>query len=146
MSESSQAWAPLKKEFDERALCYTRIENRADPGTPDVNVHIPNKGDVWIELKYVPEIPAELSSTISVGLRREQYVWLWKASRAGRRCYVIARIGPHYSLWDSLEVWEQLKRPCMWEYLVHNGLMFASASRVVTFLINGLASSAISAW
>lgn len=127
--ERSLVWTPLRREIAKRGLDVQRFEDKFTPGIPDLNVHIPGRGDVWIELKY-----ANHSNPIAIGLRREQYIWLRSAALAGRLCYLIARAGEWYA-WDDIKSWEMAKHPCsgilqracccvhspaeMIEYLIH---------------------------
>lgn len=128
MSESSRAWAPLKKEFDRRGLHYTRIENSADPGTPDVNVHI-NGRDHWIELKYIDH--AE-SGMVNLELRREQYIWLRDGARAGRNCCLVARLkSDRWLLLADEAGWELAKHSTHWNLLLSAGCLVNTADLFV---------------
>src|SRR5271165_5724617 len=110
MAESKLCWAPLKNALDRSKLHYVRIENRAEPGTPDLNVCLADRQEIWIEMKHIPVAPASDSSAIEIGLRREQFIWLQKASRAGRTCLLLARIGKDWYIWRDALSWEMAKK------------------------------------
>lgn len=106
-SESSSAWSILKRELDRRNWIYDRIENRVVLGMPDVNVHVPQVGDLWVELKFV-RVP--LGKRVNVGLSKEQFNWLCQNTQAGRRAVLVARIGMHWYKWDTPAGWRLAKQ------------------------------------
>ncbi len=107
--ESSLVWTPIAGEIKKRGWHAQRFEDKAAVGIPDVNIHIPNFGDVWLELKYV-DTPAPSSKVIDIGLRREQYIWLKEGKEAGRDCRLVARIGDMWYFWRDTKSWELCKR------------------------------------
>jgi hypothetical protein len=110
--ETRLVWQPLKKELDRLKYHYVRLENRqSGPGTPDLNVHFPRIGDVWIELKYA-KIDSE--GYVDLGLRPEQYVWMYKASTSGRRVYLVARVNDQWYVWKDFSVWKLAKKRAYW--------------------------------
>lgn len=142
-TEKTTVWHPLKKEFDRLHWHYQRLENQAvAPGVPDVNVHIPDNGDVWIEMKHVEIFPA-LEASINLGLRREQYIWLRAAKEAGRSCYLLARIGapgvrypePNWWLWEDPEAWALARYSCSWEHIKTLGQGFIDLASLTAFLL-----------
>lgn len=124
--EASLTWAPLQKELIKLNWHYQRLEDKLALGVPDLNIHIPNGPDVWLELKYAncPKDPT--LGSIEIGLRREQYIWLRNARRAGRICYLLARAGSSWHLWGQQEDWEAAKHPCPWFAIKRNSRMYLS--------------------
>lgn len=115
--ESSIVWAGLKKELDQRRWAYQRIESKVCLGIPDVNIHVPGRGDVWVELKYVARAGRSPSSLVDVGLRIEQYNWMKENQLAGRKVYLVAKVGDLWYLWCNANSWEMAKRPSPWKLL-----------------------------
>jgi hypothetical protein len=79
---------------------WQRLEDAFAVGLPDVNVHVPGYGDLWIEVKNVTEdrLPKRRSTPVRPGLRPEQVIWLHKAQDAGRIVCVLIRV-PGLWLW-----------------------------------------------
>lgn len=102
-SEKASVWRALKLELDRRGWAYDRIENKVNLGMPDVNVHVPEVGDFWIELKFcrTPD------NQISLGLRKEQRNWLIEAHQAGRRVVLLARVGKEWWAWSNEVAWRK---------------------------------------
>ena len=122
--ETKMAWHPLKREFEHLNWDNLRIDAL---GIPDVNVHVPKVGDVWIELKYVsspPRYPA--TGTIEIGLRREQFIWMRDARRAGRKVLLLARIGAVWYSWEDVESWELAKHSNPWKALLRKATVYMS--------------------
>ena len=67
-----------------------------------------------MELKYVSIASDDAEVSLEIGLRKEQYLWLRKAKRAGRRVCLLARVGKFWYIWDTEEAWDLAKRPSQW--------------------------------
>jgi len=124
--ERRLVWAPLKRALDELHWHYQRIEDKLTPGIPDVNIHTP-RGDVWVELKYAKL----LGATITLGLRPEQYLWLRAGLQAGRRCYLLARVGCFWWIWNDLLSLERSKHNCCWSLLRRRARRFDTPGEAI---------------
>lgn len=77
-----------------RPLDACAVENRADPGTPDVNCVVG-----WIELKQVPRWPARASTPLRVPtFTSQQRAWLRDRRAAGGGAWVLLRVGTDWLL------------------------------------------------
>lgn len=129
--ETKYVWHPLKRELDKLGWDYDRLENGAGLGMPDLNIYVPKievgfdgkiKGDVWAELKYLTgPIPKALNTRVSLGLRPEQFIWLQRAKRAGRKVYLVVRIGDKWWYWDDIPSFERAKWGTLWSELKVTG-------------------------
>ncbi len=113
-SERRNSWPRLKAELDKRRWHYQRIEDKLTPGIPDLNIHVPGQGDVWIELKYLDTLPRTDNNKVTIGLSREQFIWLRDASQAGRTVWLMARIGRDWYGWKDVDSWNLAKHPNPW--------------------------------
>lgn len=115
MSESKNVWKPLKEAFEKRDWPADRIENSVVPGMPDLVVsirssiarHFRNTRECFIELK---EAEVEENGSVSLGLRREQFIWLRAARSQNRFVLLIARIGVGWFVFDTLTGFEMAKK------------------------------------
>ncbi len=83
-----------------RGLHWTRVEGALTPGIPDINMCY--KGvEAWIEAKEVDSWPKRSSTIVNIGLRPEQRIWLEERAEAGGRCFVLAKIGNEWFLWNG---------------------------------------------
>lgn len=133
MPESREVWHPLRDLFKEMDWHATRFEQL---GIPDVNVHIPTNGDIWIELKHVPNPPVKASSGIEIGLRKEQYIWMKEAKKAGRNVWLLALVGAEWWAWDDARAWELAKHRNSWSEIQRYGRMFRSHRDFIVHLIS----------
>ncbi len=127
--ESRLVWTPLKEQLVKRRWPHQRLEDKLTPGIPDVNLHVPDGPDVWVELKYVVDAPV-----IEVGLRPEQFIWLRDGARAGRVCYLLARVEATWCLWADERSWELAKHPCQREAMMHRANRFHHPDEILSFL------------
>ncbi len=136
--ESRLAWGPLKVELDKLGWHYQRLEDKLTPGIPDLNIHIPKRGDVWVELKCIslPLYPIIINTKICIGLRPEQYIWLRDAAKAGRKCCLVARIGPVWYIWNDAASWEMAKHLCCSKTMLAMGTKLVTAATVLTVISN----------
>ncbi len=116
-SETSSVWIALKKEFKKNRWDHIRLENKVSLGLPDVNVHVPGVGDVWMELKFVREVDDQ----VNLGLRKEQYNWMVSAHKAGRRVLLIAKAGGIWYCWSTPLAWLMAKSLSDWQELAQLG-------------------------
>jgi hypothetical protein len=101
MNEANSTWKPLRTALVAVRWHFQRLEDAITRGIPDVNIHLPGGPDWWLELKCTVSGP--------VTLRPEQYVWLLKASAAGRKVGVLVRYGPRWYLFTSPARWKALR-------------------------------------
>lgn len=114
-SESKLTWHPLRKVLTVKGWVYQRIEDRSTVGVPDLNVHVPGVGDVWIELKHHARIPVR---SINLGLSQQQYLWLRSNQLAGRLCCLLCRVGSLWCLWTDIESYKLATQSTPWTKLV----------------------------
>jgi hypothetical protein len=82
----SRFWKKLRKQFPSGHI--VRVENPANPGTPDVNACIEGV-EFWSEQKQVPKLPKQASTPVFTGcLRPEQVLWHVLRNRAGGRTFI----------------------------------------------------------
>lgn len=75
-----------------------RVENPVCRGTPDVNCTLG-----WIELKYKPREPRNPEAVFKIDhFTPQQRAWLARRWNRGGPCWVLARIGDTYLIWDGL--------------------------------------------
>ena len=98
----------------------TRIENAAGNGMPDV--HVMDLGvEVWIELKIAKD-----NGTVTV--RKEQRVWMMYHRMNKGRCYVLAKHGSTYYVFDKpdeTEYYDDRHQRIISEPKVHQHLLTA---------------------
>lgn len=86
----SRFWKKLKKQFEKGHV--VRVENPANPGTPDVNACIDGV-EFWSEQKQVPKLPKLPTTPVFTGcLRPEQVLWHILRNRAGGRTFICAYV------------------------------------------------------
>jgi len=86
----SRFWKKLKAKFPPGHI--VRVENPANPGTPDVNACIDGV-EFWSEQKQVPKLPRRSDTPVFAGcLRPEQVLWHLLRNRAGGRTYICAYV------------------------------------------------------
>lgn len=71
-----------------KELHREKMNNPYSSGTPDV-YYSGNKGDLWIEYKFIPSIPARDTTAIIVDLSTLQKEWLFNRNKEGRSVMVI---------------------------------------------------------
>ncbi len=133
-SEKRNVWPKVKTELDKLRWHYQRIEDKFTPGIPDVNIHVPRFGDVWVELKYVEKLPRDERHNIEIGLRPEQYIWLRDAKKAGRHVHLLAKVGMGWYVWSDAGAWELAKRPSPWNELRSKAMQFDNVESAVSFV------------
>ena len=73
-------------------LHWQRIETTTAQGVPDVNLFIPEAGEIWLELKMAKP------STV---LRPQQNAWIKKRMFLGGKVAVVARAKNDILIWDN---------------------------------------------
>lgn len=126
--EARLVWSPIKKELVKRHWHHQRFEDTLTPGIPDLNIKIPDGPEAWIELKYADE-----GYRVCLGLRREQFIWLRDAKRAGRSCYLLCRVGGEWFLWADEASWEAGKRIAEWDVLRASALGFETPGEILDY-------------
>lgn len=83
---------------------WQRIEDGLQAGIPDINFIVPGAcREVWVEAKQLDEnkIPKRDTTTIKLGLKVEQRLWLEQRQRAGGRVLVVAKIGREWFVFND---------------------------------------------
>jgi len=91
-----------------------RIEDRSSIGVPDLNLHIPSIGDVWIEMKFHFRLPTR---TVRLGLSNQQSIWLIQNQAAGRKCALLCRLGNLWCLWNTTRAYRMATKSWSWPEL-----------------------------
>ncbi len=94
MARESGLWTWLKKARLRlaEALHMNRIENSTMSGMPDVEGHLTDAGQFWIELKS-KERPARPSTAIDFVVREGQVEFLTKRWRIGGAAWLLVQVG-----------------------------------------------------
>ena len=71
---------------------WQRIETSTAQGVPDVNLYIPEVGELWLELKI---------ANPSTVLRPQQNAWIKKRQFLGGNAAIIARKKTDILIWDN---------------------------------------------
>jgi len=87
MSESKM-WQGMKPKLPGT---YQRFEDALSPGIADVN-WLYNGKEVWIELKYKPNI-IKVARKRNTGLEPEQGIWLRERKRYGGNVFLLIKCG-----------------------------------------------------
>lgn len=122
-AENKLVWLPLKERLDAFDLHSQRFEDKLTPGIPDVNVHLTDVGDVWVELKHI-------GRDGKVWLRKEQRIWLREGKMCGRLCMLLARADKAVKGWES--GWYVFTDINSWDMAVH-GMTYTVSGRRVAF-------------
>jgi len=73
------------------------VENPVHPGTPDVNYI-----EGWIELKQVPEWPANEETPLRIAhFTPQQRVWLMRRCSMGGRAHLLLQVGREWLLFTG---------------------------------------------
>lgn len=85
-----------------RGKCHlTRIESSAGNGVPDVSIGVPG-GNIWVELKYIPEWPKRPTTKVKLPLRPEQKHWIKTRGELSGGVWVICRVQNDIFLFDHM--------------------------------------------
>ncbi len=116
--EASILWTRrLKPILKKYKWDYQRLEDKTAEGIPDVNIHVPGLGDVWIELKLANKGLERLLRTpkhLGKILQPAQYLWLRNGYNAGRMCVVLGLIDNNLYAWYTPEGWKGLRDDEPW--------------------------------
>lgn len=101
MTPESKYYQSIKSTLP-RQWMLQRIETTTANGVPDLNVLIPNLGELWIELK---------STKSTVRLRKEQYAWLTKRMLMNGIALVFVEKNKQNLIWHKPFKVEPCKNP-----------------------------------
>lgn len=130
MSEKLKTWIPLRRALVDRGWHYQRLEDKNTPGIPDLNIHVPQCGDWWLEMKHIPKF----TINIKVGLRKEQYIWMYRASKAGRNIGLVVRIADMWLLITDPEMLKFCTEMTTKQILMTNSYQFHKPEHLLDFL------------
>lgn len=102
MSESTM-WNTVRSAFE--GLDPVRVENRCDPGTPDVNFV-----EGWIELKWLPEAPVRGGIVHLDHFTPQQRAWIIRRAIRGGKVFVLLQLASTWLLFDGRWAAENLGR------------------------------------
>lgn len=144
MSESTNAWEPLRKQFKRRGWPYSRIENSVSSGMPDVIVmakrvqessifgKVVLYQEIWVELKYTEF--SQMNCKLLCCLKKEQYIWLKENSESGRLCFSLLRAGDGWWLSKDVNAWLLMKKPFSLQDIAPYSKWFNSPEQVCNYL------------
>lgn len=80
-----------------RSLDAFSVENRVNPGTPDVNFV-----EGWIECKWLRRWPRDEEATVRIShFTPQQRAWLRRRWRRGGAAYLLLQVGAHWLLYTG---------------------------------------------
>lgn len=110
MGSESSLWKTLNNNMGKRGKDYwepCRVENPAEPGTPDVYVTIKDVGRFsmnWIELKHTHSWPKRSTTVLKIDhFTPQQKGWIRRHTRAGARVWLIIQVARDYFLFQGLD-------------------------------------------
>lgn len=92
MSEAS-AWTTLRSHLVKMGtrVHIQRLEDKLTGGIPDTNFCVDGV-EVWLEGKFLKDLPKRESTKVKVELRADQALWLETRQRAGGYAFVWIRV------------------------------------------------------
>jgi hypothetical protein len=96
---------------------FTRVENRVEPGTPDVNYALNGaRGEGWIELKDESELPKRATTIVRIDhVTDVQRAWWRRRAATGAAVFVLVRLARGYYLLDGMTAARVLGRATLSE-------------------------------
>lgn len=95
MSYEANLWDNLKRQLEEAEIFFQRIESSTALGIPDLWIGRKKKS-AWVELKAVGGYPVRPTTPVfgdTRGLRPEQIVWAFRATRKAVNVKILAAVG-----------------------------------------------------
>ena len=83
-----------------------KINDNFEGGVADA-YYSGNKGDLWVEYKYIKALPKRSATTIKTSLSQQQKLWLSRRSEEGRRVAVIIGSPMPYIIMSSPSDWNE---------------------------------------
>jgi hypothetical protein len=130
--ENRYVWQPLKAAINKHHPTWQamRLESSVGIGIPDVNLFIPGQSDWWIELKHVEQ----LTSKVNLGLRKEQYIWMFEGWRVGRQVALVARIKDEWHFWNHPAAWDLARYSTDWDKLAFWSVNAPTPENLIRYL------------
>jgi hypothetical protein len=112
MGSERALWKTISRNMREHWKA-TRIENPANPGTPDVYFTMGNGAMGWLELKHAHQWPKRADTPLKIEhFTPEQRRFIRDHGRLGAKVYVLLQVDRDYFLmkWrDALRIGEMVK-------------------------------------
>lgn len=107
MSEQT-VWQRFSRIFAIRNAHVVRVENPADPGTPDVNWCMDGI-EGWVELKQAKNWPKKKDTDLNIKhFSTKQKVWLTKRSFSGGRIHLLLKVSTDWLLFKGIDAAKHL--------------------------------------
>lgn len=132
MSEASEAWKRLKElisryntslkrqasnspqeeqsQYLEMLVDAERVENKVNPGMPDVYFRRADGENTWVELKLEKETAKKATHSKGwrthffpekIKLRKEQIIWHMNHAKLGQQSWIVLRYGNNFFVWSG---------------------------------------------
>ena len=130
MPSEQQQWTALRPHMEKAGLDPVRVENRALPGTPDVNYK-----EGWLELKHADRWPPRGGPLqLKHPPTPEQKVWLYRRWNAGGAAFLLLRVGKEWFLFRGFRAREVWAEPPTEELIRRMSITFKSPAAVAEWL------------
>ena len=106
-----------------------RVENTADPGTPDINLV-----DMWIESKCIGAWPKRSDTIVRVPhYRPDQRAWQIKRRGMSGTCFVVLQVVSEVFVFDANEAAQHLGIDWTHDDMLSNALLWMRNFHAATF-------------